>query len=119
MKITRIMFRILMIAQGLLWLVLAGISIFNQALGYQIISILMAINGLCFIVFAFMLNKKAISKFIVFGFLGINVIFTLTDQVGLYDYIVLGLSIATILLGIFYCLRCDKKGTHVQEDTSA
>ena len=83
----------LMAGLCLLWLVFGIIMLDKNIL----LGILMMANGLCFGFFAFVCKAKSrLLKWLIYVFVGANIILTLTDQMGLYDWIVLVLYIILI-----------------------
>jgi hypothetical protein len=68
----------------------------------------MFINGIVFIVLAVIIRINRIwVKIASFVFLGVNLILTVTDQMGVLDYVVLILNIVTIISLILYArVRC-------------
>jgi len=83
----------LMAGLCLLWLVFGIIMLDKNIL----LGILMMANGLCFGFFAFVCKAKSrLLKWLLYVFVGANIILTLTDQMGLYDWIVLVLYIILI-----------------------
>ena len=72
----------LMAGLCLLWLVFGIIMLDKNIL----LGILMMANGLCFGFFAFVCKAKSrLLKWLLYVFVGANIILTLTDQMGLYD----------------------------------
>ena len=76
----------LMAGLCLLWLVF-GIIMLDKNI---VLGILMMANGLCFGFFAFVCKSKSRPlKWLLYVFVGANIILTFTDQMGLFDWIVL------------------------------
>jgi len=94
--------RILLAVSCLLWVIL-GIIYFTKiqiyALQHWIILALMILNGLCFGIFAYLINKKFLFIYIsLLLFIIVNAILTITDQIGILDWVVLALNISIIVL---------------------
>ena len=88
-------FFIIMIAQSLFWI---GTGIFASVNAGLIIKMLMVSDGLAFVFLAFFYNKNLFFKISTGAFLMINTVLTFTDQMGIYDYIILAANIACIAL---------------------
>ena len=74
-----------------------------------IIMIMMLGNSVLFALFIFLINKKKLYIFIVLViFLLINTILTVTDQMGIYDWIVLSMNLVALFLGIILTIRVIK-----------
>ena len=76
--------------------------------------IMMLGNSVLFILFIFLINKKKLFIFIVLVvFLLINTILTVTDRMGIYDWIVLVINLVALFLGITFTTRIIKNiGRH-------
>jgi len=71
--------------------------------------IMMLGNSVLFALFIFLINKKKLYIFIVLViFLLINTILTVTDQMGIYDWIVLSMNLVALFLGIILTIRVIK-----------
>ncbi len=97
MKAAKNVFIILMAVQGVLWIAWSVFVLINH-LQNPYIAMLMLGNGLVFLVSTLVYNRNRFFKSAVMGFVALNLILTLTDQMGLYDYIVLVLNIASLFL---------------------
>jgi hypothetical protein len=99
MKAVKSVFIILMAVQGVLWISWSVFVFINRSQP-SYIGMLMLGNGLVFLVSTLVYNRNRFFKTAVMGFIAINLILTLTDQMGLYDYIVLVLNIASLVFGV-------------------
>lgn len=97
MKAVKNVFIILMAVQGVLWIAWSVFVLINHSQNPHI-AMLMLGNGLVFLVSTLVYNRNRFFKTAVMGFVALNLILTLTDQMGLYDYIVLVLNIASLFL---------------------
>lgn len=85
----------LMAGLCILWLVF-GVIMLDESI---VLGILMFANGLCFGFFAFFCrSKNRLLKWLIYIFVGVNLILTLTDQMGVYDWIVLVVYIVLLSL---------------------
>ena len=75
-----------MLAQSVFWVV-SGILLQNSP--SIILNILMAADGTCFAALAFFYNKNLFFKITAALFLAVNLILTFTDQIGVWDYVIL------------------------------
>ncbi len=99
-------FIISMIMQGLIWLAFSGITLLSiDKINSIIIAVLMIIDGACFIVLAFIFDRNKFFKICTIAFIIINLILTVTDQMGIFDYIVLLLNILSFLTGAYYLIK--------------
>lgn len=96
MKVAKRLFIILMAVQGVLWASWSLFILMNHSQP-SYIGMLMLGNGLVFLASTLVYNRNRFFKIAVMGFIAINLILTLTDQMGLYDYIVLVLNIASLV----------------------
>ena len=97
-----VFFRVLMILQGLLWVYLCVQSII-QTTGFPVlITGFMMINGLCFLGLAFLRADQNRERILIVVFLTVNLILTVTDQMGLFDWIVLILNVASLTVLFFF-----------------
>jgi hypothetical protein len=80
--------------QSAFWLVTGTLVFYNSGI---YINILLIINGLLFILFAFMHYRNTLFKIACAGFLVANTVLTLTDQAGLADYLILASNILCII----------------------
>lgn len=88
--------QVLMIIQFLFWL---GFGLVRFFWMYSLpIIVMMSVNALIFLFSAYLLKFKNIWIFwLVVAFVGLNALLSITDQVGIYDYISLLIS-GTILV---------------------
>ncbi len=103
-KNTAIILRCLLVLQGLFWLVMSALGLLKpDAKNEQVfIAILMIANGAAFIVLALTVNKDMLLlRIFSMAFLFVNLILTVTDQMGTLDYCTLALNIVT-LAGYIY-----------------
>lgn len=94
-KIIKIV-QILLASQFIIWFGF-GITRFFWMYNATIIT-LMAINAIIFLLLAYAvkLQNKLVYWFTIF-YVGINAVLTITDQVGLYDYLTLALNLVTLI----------------------
>ena len=104
MNAARKIFSYSMIFQGLAWVIFSMIVFSNKSID-NIICILMITNGICFFILAFLIDSKKIFKISIFLFLLINLILTITDQMGFYDYMVLVLNILSLSSFFIYAYK--------------
>ncbi len=88
--------RLILSLQGMLWFVMAFIQ--WQKFGNPAIAILLAVDGLGFLALAFLYSWRKIFRFATLFYLLVNLALTITDQMGLADYLVLALNAIIILL---------------------
>jgi hypothetical protein len=95
----------LLIIFCIFWIVLGIIFITKiqiHTLQNWIIMVLMMLNGICFAVFAYLIRKKALFIYIILVlFILINTMLTVTDQLGIVDWITLLFNIIILVLSIF------------------
>ncbi len=108
-SMNRKVYRLLMIAQGLLWLYMAVQSALSGIASYLIIVILMALNGACYMLLAFPDIRKPLFKFSTIAFLGVNTVLSFTDQLGFMDYLVIVWNLVLLVL-TFSILLTKKQG---------
>ena len=101
MKTVKNVFFILMAVQGVLWIAWSVFVLINHSQN-PYVAMLMLGNGLVFLVSTLVYNRNRFFKTAVMGFVALNLILTLTDQMGLYDYIVLVLNIASLFLIVIH-----------------
>ena len=94
-----LLLKIIMPAQGLLWLAFVLWRVFDESdalsTGETVLIILMALNAILFVLLSRLYRKALLLKIVTALFLAVNLILTFTDQMGLFDYIVLALNIVT------------------------
>jgi hypothetical protein len=94
---------------GIAWVVFAVIYILRIqeiAIINWMIMIMMLANSILFILFIYLTNKK--NSFVFTGltiFLLINTILTFTDQMGVYDWIILVANLAALSLAVILTIR--------------
>jgi len=98
----RKIFTAVMLIQAVFWVVL---GLFFKSNAGIVLNILMIADGTAFAFFAFFYNRNLFFKIVTGLFLFINTALTLTDQVGVYDYIILGLNLLCVFLFSFIMSR--------------
>ena len=97
---------------GIVWVVFAVIYIIRikeVATMNWIIMGMMLGNSILFILFIYLINKKKLYIFIILAiFLLINTILTVTDQMGVYDWVVLVANLIALSLTIILTIRTIK-----------
>lgn len=88
--------RTLLSMQGILWFVLA--ALYDRSFENLTILILLIFDGLGFLLLAFLYSWRKLFRFAALFYLLVNLLLTITDQMGSLDYFVLGLNAVTILL---------------------
>lgn len=96
MKITKGIFIISVVIQIFIWIIFSIINFINAST-HMIVIILMAANGVCFLLTAFLFDKRMSFRTIIYVFLAVNLILTFTDETGFFDYVVLVLNIVSII----------------------
>jgi hypothetical protein len=82
---------------ALLFSFLSGLQTFHMI----ILAVLMFLNGLAYGYFALFERKWILANdYVLLAFLLVNTILSVTDQMGLFDFIILGLN----LLAMLYCI---------------
>ena len=98
-------FKILMSAQGVLWFgfVIYGIvkQMQSDASMNGVVMLLMALNGMLFILLPLFFDKAFWIKLLTLVFLAVNLLLTFTDQTGFFDYVVLVLNSASIICAVY------------------
>ncbi|MCJ7665960.1 MAG: hypothetical protein MUO59_04405, partial [Actinobacteria bacterium] len=78
----------------------------DPALINWIIMVMMILDSSFFALFAYLVDKGKISVYIILIiFLFINTILTITDQIGIFDWIVLFMNLASMIPAIFLMRR--------------
>lgn len=90
-------YRLLMILQGLLWIVMAVRSITAGTVSTPIL-VLMLLDGVFYILLAFPDLRALFLKLAVLAFLLANTALTFTDQMGFLDYLVLAWNLVLLAL---------------------
>lgn len=94
----------LMAGLCLLWIVFGILTLENSV----ILAILLVLNGVIFGFFAFVCKaKNRLIKWLLYVFIGANIILTFTDQMGFFDWMVLVLYV--LLLGFLIMEHRDSK----------
>lgn len=104
MNIIRKTFTYSVIFQAVVWIILSIIYFFNSNSNILIFA-LMVVNGICFFVLSLLLDSSKIFRIGIFLFLLINLILTFTDQMGVYDYLVLVLNIISLTAFFIYIAK--------------
>ena len=100
-------YKLLMILQGLLWFYLTVQSAVSDTVQIPVL-ILMALDGALYILLAFPDLHKPAFKLAIPAFLATNTVLTVTDQMGFWDYLVLGWN-AILLVLVFLIVFWRKK----------
>ncbi len=95
--LTKRIYLISMVLQGLLWILFITGVLGLPATTGMLIRVLMLINGLFFIALAFIGHRARWLSVLTVAFLVINLVLTVTDQMGVYDYTVLIMNIISIV----------------------
>ena len=90
-------YKLFMILQGVLWLYMATQSIITGKSGL-LVFLLMLLDGILFILLALPDIHRRRYSFIALAFLAGNTLLTVTDQMGVMDYLVLVWNIALLIL---------------------
>jgi len=90
--------RFILSLQGILWFVMAFVH--WREYGNMAIAIMLAVDGLGFLVLAFLYSWRKLFRFATLFYLLVNIALTITDQMGLADYLVLALNMIVTLLVI-------------------
>ena len=93
-------YRLLMILQGLLWIVMAVRSITADTVSTPIL-VLMLLDGVFYILLAFPDLRMLFFKLATLAFLLANTVLTFTDQIGFMDYLVLAWNLVLLALVFF------------------
>jgi hypothetical protein len=98
--------RVLLIVNGTIWIVFCVLGLlsphaqFGLPTGSRwVILALMAINGLALISFGLIINRG--SRLVIFlaaGYVALNMLLSITDEVGFFDIFVLGLNLLILAL---------------------
>ncbi|MFH1513095.1 MAG: hypothetical protein ABIG45_07045 [Bacillota bacterium] len=94
---TRKTYRLLMILQGFLWFYLAAENALSDRVALPIV-ILAFLDGACYVVLGLLDIRKLLWRMLSLAFLAANLILTFTDQLGFYDYLVMGWNIVLLIL---------------------
>ena len=111
-KKVRVILQGVMLLQGVFWIGIGIITMINGDGGWMdvLISALMLADGIFFIGLALLIKKDVLLLKIFTGaFLFVNLVLTVTDQMGVYDYGVLVLNIAAITAFLYVYMFGDKK----------
>lgn len=96
MQTIKRIFFLLMVAQGMFWLILATTPLVVSMVTGAVVSVLMLLNGLFFIALSFFGYRSRWLSMLTFAFLAVNLVLSVTDQMGVYDIIVLVMNILSI-----------------------
>jgi hypothetical protein len=90
-------YKLLMILQGFLWFYMAIQNAFSDKVMLPIL-VLTLLNGVLYILFGLTDIRKLFFQLAAFAFLFVNIILTFTDQLGFYDYLVMGWNFILLIL---------------------
>ncbi len=109
-----------LLIQFVFWLALSVYYATSQGIGelqHIIMPALMIANGVLFAVFAYLMAKEVfLVKLIVFFFILMNTILTLTDQVGWLDYLILALNLVALVSFILTIIPAGKTDHHLSTE---
>ena len=90
--------QVAMLAQAVLWIVFAVMRIIKISGSMDVVlALLMVANGIAFAVLGCLLKRRWLPlKILTVSFLLINLVLTVTDQMGVYDWLVLGLNVISL-----------------------
>lgn len=88
--------RTLLSLQGIFWFVLA--ALYGQNYENLTILVLLIFDGIGFLLLAFLYPWRSLIRFGTLFYLLVNLLLTITDQMGFMDYLVLALNTITALL---------------------
>ncbi|MEX1377420.1 MAG: hypothetical protein AB1Z23_08080 [Eubacteriales bacterium] len=108
MKIASKIFTYSMIVQSLVWIFLSAVYFFTINSSIYIL-VLMSANAICFFGLALIRDRNIFFNMLIYVFVIINLVLSLTDQMGKYDYLVLFLNIISLISYIFYKLKKPKE----------
>ena len=83
---------------SIMWLIFGIIRIFGS--GSAFMGILMLINGIAFALFAFVYISRAWIRKWGLGWIVLNLVLTIIDQMGFFDYVVLIIGIIALVSGL-------------------
>lgn len=105
-KTLRGLFIFSMVSQTLIWIVFGVIFLADESYFSVTVPLLMLLNGLAFSVFCWLfITKGVLVRLIALAFIFMNLVLTVTDQMGTFDYIVFALSILASVCSITLILR--------------
>jgi len=94
-----------LVGLAIMWWGLAAVTLFREPYYYRGISLyflyglLMTVNGgVAYLAARFWTGKNALIKWLGYCWISLNIILTITDQVGLIDLVILGLSGVVLIL---------------------
>lgn len=100
-KTAGLIYKLIMMLQALFW-VITGVNMLVGQPNHYIIASLMVINGAAFVLLYYLVTKKGFFiRACTFLFLFVNLALTLTDQMGIYDYIILILNVLAVACLIY------------------
>ena len=108
MKAASKIFTYSMIIQSLVWIFLCVAYFFNFDSSIYIL-ILMSANAICFFGLALIKDRTIFFNLTIYIFIIVNLVLTLTDQMGIYDYLVLALNIISLISYTVYKLKKPKE----------
>jgi tetrahydromethanopterin S-methyltransferase subunit D len=105
-SIRRSWLRALLLINSAVWFVFCVQGLFSNSQRFGlpsgsswIISVLMAGNGLVLMIMALIIVRGSrLVLFLAAGFVSVNAVLSITDQVGFWDYLVLGLNLVILVL---------------------
>jgi len=101
-KAAQLILQIDMGFQAIYWLISAVFFSFLSGLQHFsliVVAFLMLVDGLVYGYFVMFERKWILANdYVLLGFLFVNAILSLTDQAGIFDYIILGLNLLAILI---------------------
>ncbi len=103
MSISSNIFKCSVIIQSLLWIVFSFIYFFKDDTIF-LICLLMLINGIFFFLSALFFNKGKLLQIFIFVFIAVNLILSLTDQTGFFDYLVFVFDIISLISLVIFVL---------------
>ena len=100
-KTAGLIYKLIMMLQALFW-VITGVNMLVVQPNHFIIASLMIINGAAFVLLYYFITKRGFFiRACTFLFLIVNLALTLTDQMGIYDYIMLILNVFAVACLIY------------------
>ncbi len=83
---------------SIMWLIFGIIRVFGS--GSTFMGILMLINGIAFALFAFVYTSRAWIRKWALGWIVLNLVLTIIDQMGFFDYVALIIGIIALVSGL-------------------
>jgi len=107
-KTTRAILSVLLLVQVAFWIFSALMYLKDtevEGISRIVTAVLMFLNSAGFLVLVFLIGRlKPLVFFVTVGFIALNIALTLTDQVGGWDYFILGLNVITFILYLWYAV---------------